>query len=98
MIQLNFSTVNCSLQPPQFIERDRYFCDGKPAYKVETCNVRKLLFQEGSCARCASSTNPPWFYRQLPVHTTDNIEMRVCHDQPRSDEDIAIETFEIYIQ
>ena len=47
---------------------------------------------------CASSSNPPWFYRQLSEHTTDNIEMRVCRDQPRSDEDIAIQAYEIYIQ
>ena len=30
------------------------------------------------------------FHRQLSESTTDNIEMRVCRDQPRSDENIFI--------
>ena len=40
---------------------------------------------------CCSFNNPPWFYKQLPQPTTDNIEMRVCK------EDVAIEIVEIYI-
>ena len=64
------------------------------------CVINRPLWNGGSCTHCASSSssNPPWFYRQLPVHTTDNIEMRVCRDQPRSDEDVAIQAYEIYIQ
>ena len=42
--------------------------------------------------------DPPWFYRQLPELTFDDIEMRVCRDQPHNDEDIAIQAFEIYVQ
>ena len=42
---------------------------------------------------------PPWFYKQLPnVTTNDDIEMRVCRDQSRYDEDIAIEAIEFYIR
>ena len=37
------------------------------------------------------------FYRQLSESTTDNIEMRVCRDQPRHDEDILISYIEIYV-
>ena len=36
------------------------------------------------------------FYRQLSESTTDNIEMRVCRDQDRSDEDILISLVEIF--
>ena len=42
--------------------------------------------------------NPPWFYKQLPHPTTDGIEMRVCRDQSASNEDVAIEIVDVYIQ
>jgi hypothetical protein len=46
----------------------------------------------------AASTfnNPPWFFRELPQPTTDDIEMRGCRDQEAGSEDIAIESVEIY--
>ena len=37
------------------------------------------------------------FYRQLSESTTDNIEMRVCKDQGRNDEDILISYIEIFV-
>ena len=37
------------------------------------------------------------FYRQLSESTTDNIEMRVCRDQGRDDEDILIFFVELYV-
>ena len=37
------------------------------------------------------------FYRQLSESTTDNIEMRVCRDQGRHDEDILISYVELFV-
>ncbi len=31
--------------------------------------------------RCCTFNNPPWFYKELPEPTTDDIEMRVCRDE-----------------
>ena len=42
--------------------------------------------------------NHAWFYRQLPQPTTDDIEMRVCRDEDRDNEDILIQSVDIYIQ
>ena len=47
---------------------------------------------------CCSFNNPPWFYKQLPQPTTDDIEIRVCRDEDASNEDVTIEIVEIYIQ
>ena len=47
---------------------------------------------------CCSNNNPPYFNKTLSGPTTDNIEMRVCRDEGASNEDIAIESVEIYIQ
>ena len=45
----------------------------------------------GPLNTCCTFNNPPWFYKELPEPTTDDIEMRVCKDQASYDEDIAIE-------
>ena len=37
------------------------------------------------------------FYRQLSESTTDNIELRVCRDQDRDDEDILISFVELFV-
>ena len=48
---------------------------------------------------CMMPNTPPWFYKQLSdTPTNDDIEMRVCRDQHRYDEDISIEAIEFYIQ
>jgi hypothetical protein len=52
----------------------------------------------GAQSRCCTFNTPPWFYKQLPQPTTDDIEMRVCTDEDRSTENIAIEIMDIYIQ
>ena len=52
----------------------------------------------GPTSTCCSFNTPPWFYRQLPQPTTDDIEMRACRNEDASHEDIAIEMIEIYIQ
>ena len=45
---------------------------------------------------CCSFNNPPYFTKQLPNPTTDDIEARLCHDN--SIEDTPIELIELYIQ
>ena len=55
------------------------------------CYESRPLWNGHNCT--PNCTSPPWFYKQLP---TDSIEMRVCRDQPLEDEDIQIESFEIY--
>ena len=52
----------------------------------------------GPTSSCCGFNNPPRFCKQLPQPTTDEIEMRVCVDVPTSNEDVALETVEIYVQ
>ena len=85
---------NETIQTPGFVGND-YFCDtgnirdGDPLWDGEGCSA-------GST--CCSFNNPPWFYKQLPQPTTDDIEMRVCRDDYNYNEDVVIETVDIYIQ
>ena len=82
---------NETIQIPGFVEKD-YFCDagnirdGDPLWDGEDCSADST---------CCSFNNPPWFYKQLPQPTTDDIEMRLCRD---GFEDVLIETVDIYIQ
>ena len=97
----NINTANSTTLPPSFVGND-YFCD------TGSSNVVSYVFYSddplwdgagcGSLNRCCSFNNPPWFYKQLPQPTTDDIEMRVCRNEAESNEDIAIEMFDIYIQ
>ena len=86
--------------PPSFVGNN-YFCDTASVHRYQHIFYPDDRLWDGAgCGplnTCCTLNNPPWFYRQLPP-TSDNIEMRVCRDQPRADEDIPIETIELYIQ
>ena len=38
-----------------------------------------------------------WFYRRTPTRLSEDIEVRICKNEPHPDEDTAIETLEIYV-
>ena len=51
---------------------------------------------EGPC--CSDNPNLPWFNTTLPQNTNDDIELRVCGDEPIADEGTPLELIEIYIR
>ena len=55
----------------------------------------------GSSSCCELSyppgVTPPWFCKQLPQTTTDDIEVRLCGDEGTADEDTPVELIELYI-
>ena len=86
---------------PPYVGND-YFCDtassdaaqyrfypGDPLWDGKGC---------GSLNTCCTLNNPPWFMKQLLSLTRENIEMRLCADQNRENEDIVFETMELYVQ
>ena len=72
---------------PTIISHD-YTCDGIRGER----NVNELLWASQQCGR-----NSAWFYKVLSPTTTD-IKVRICRDQVRTDEDLAIKILELYIQ
>ena len=52
----------------------------------------------GSMSTCCQFNNPPWFCKDLPQQTTDNIEMRLCIDQAVANEDVILKLAEVYVQ
>ena len=95
------TTLSDRAIPPAFVENN-YFCDTA----AETGSAKVFyaddpLWDGAGCKSqntCCSFNNPPWFYRQLPQSTTDDIEMRVCRDETSFQEDISIEMLAIYVQ
>ena len=79
-----------------------YFCDTGSSDNDAICFYGDNPLWDGAgCgpqSTCCSFNNPPWFYKQLQRPTTDGIEMRVCRNEAATNEDIAIEAVDIYIQ
>ena len=86
---------------PPFVGHD-YFCDTGSANDHQYIFFGDDPLWDGQgCGQydtCCSWNSPPWFMKQLSSPTTDNIEMRLCADQHRSDEDITFESVELYVQ
>ena len=86
------------LQPPAFVGND-YFMDGYQPEDANPINLHNPLWDGQGCGNsCCRRNNPPWFHKQLPQPTTDDIEMRVCRSGDRSDEDVGLKAIEIYIK
>ncbi len=88
---------------PPFIGQD-YFC--------ETGSRQRFIFDTtlyaddplwdgqgcGGTSTCCEFNNPPWFCKQLPQPTTDDIELRLCSDEDINNEDTPIELVEMYVR
>ena len=71
---------------PTIIGKD-YTCDGvHPGHSVYD------VWASQHCGR-----NSIWFYKVLPPTTTD-IKVRICRDENRSNEDLALKMLELYFQ
>ena len=87
------------------LETCNYYCES--AYQGD-CFVTNMFFpddplwdgqqcdNEGTC--CTGANTPPWFRVELPDSTSDDIEVRICHDQDTNDEDSPIQLLELYVQ
>ena len=92
-----FSTRSCPCDSsiriivPSFVGKD-YFCES---------GVNDALWDGENClpsSICCSRCNPPYFIKQLPTSTTDDIEARICLSERKSNEDITVELVEVYVQ
>ena len=86
---------------PPFIGED-YFCatGSRYAYAWNQFYREDPLWDGAGCggtSTCCQFNNPPWFCKQLPQPTTDDIELRLCSNEGLN-EDTPIEHVEIYVQ
>ena len=98
----NTNTTSQATPPPDFVDND-YFCDtgASGTFRYSTFYSADPLWDGAGCGplnTCCSFNNPPWFFKQLPQPTTDDIEMRVCTDQGSNNEGVVVEIVDIYVQ
>ena len=91
---------------PSFVGND-YFCESgdlNSTYTFMFFPSDPLWDGQGcgaaSCCelRYPPGVTPPWFCKQLPQPTTNDIEVRICRDEDGGNEGTPIELIEIYIQ
>ena len=87
---------------PGFVGHD-YFCDtGSENHYQFIFYGDDPLWDGAGCGQfntCCSWNSPPWFLKNISPPTSDDIEMRMCTDGGRSnDEDINFESLKLYVQ
>ena len=93
---------NSPVTLPSFIGND-YFCEsGNPEpYDHSKFYYADPLWDGKQCGliekECCNATGIPWFHKPLQQLTTDYIELRVCSDESRDNEDSPVELVEIYV-
>ena len=91
------ATINITIPP--FVGGD-YFCEsGRKSGPYDIFHADDPLWDGDGCtatSTCCSFNNPPYFTKQLPSPTTDDIEARLCH--LNYFEDSPIEFIELYVQ
>ena len=100
----NVHSASGATRPPSFVAND-YFCDTGSQHRYQ--ENPSILYDDdplwdgagcGPANTCCSLNNPPWFFKQLPSATRDDIQMRVCMNERGVNEDARIEHIEIYVR
>ena len=94
--------ASSDIRVPPFVGED-YFCESgvNEAMDNYTLHSTDTLWDGEDClpsSTCCSQHNPPYFIKQLPTPTTDDIEARVCLYHPSIYANIAVELVELYVQ
>ena len=97
------NTPTSSFQPPSFVEQN-YFCDTGNPSDENWMNVFFTTFplwdNEANCpenANCCAPHSGPWFNTTLMAPTTEDIEIRICGNEPTNNEDTPLELIDIYV-
>ena len=89
-------------QIPSFIGNN-YFCDTGnpgPGWSPTLFYPNDLLWDGEGCgpaSTCCQLNHPPWFCTTLPQPTTDDIKLRICGGQTRSNGDVYVQFVDICI-
>ena len=97
----NSNLSDLAMPPPPFVGNN-YFCDtaAEERFQSNFFYSDDPLFDGDGCGpynTCCSLNNPPWFFRELPSLTAEDIEMRLCRTADRTNEGTPFQTIEIYV-
>ena len=88
--------------PPSFVG-EHYYCESGNTghYSDSQYYTEDPLWDGAGCSannNCCTSTDQPWFFRQLTMKKQDNIEARLCTNQEFADEAVLVEQIQLYVQ
>ena len=88
--------------PPSFV-RENYYCESGTVSGSRDYFTDDPVWDGKGCSddgkNCCSDLSLPWFYRQIPLTISDDIETRICYDHnPSSDKDVLIKELQLYAQ
>ena len=92
---------NSLVRVPSYVGND-YFCEtGVPTGQTwsYTFYADDPLWDGEGCgptSACCTFNNPPWFCKQLPQPTNDDLEIRLCGIMSVNEENTPVELVEIY--
>ena len=85
---------------PPFVNED-YFCATSRRQTLQQAFYYEDPLWDGkgcgNVSTCCDFNSPPWFCKQLPQPTTDDIELRLCGDGRSSNEDTPLELVELFV-
>ena len=89
--------------PPLLVGSDYYCESGNPGrYWINTQYYSDVLWDRQQCggneSTCCNPPDLPWFCKTFPNPISEDLEVRICTDQSIDDENVGIESFELYIQ
>ncbi len=85
---------------PSFIGNN-YFCESGnagPGYDHTQLYPEDPVWDGQGCPSTSTccTNGPPWFCASLNETTTEDLEIRICQDQPQTDEDVLVSLIDIY--
>ena len=89
-----------AISVPQFIGND-YFCDSASGSYSHIFFADDPLWDGQGCpsvSTCCEFNTPPWFCKQLPQPTTEDIELRICNNHDSDNDDTPFEIVEMYVK
>ena len=89
-------------QPPSFVQ-NHYYCESGNVGRFTRGKyyTEDLLWDGLQCTEdnnCCAQVGQPYFFRQLPVPKSGDIEVRICRDQNTDDEGVLLEHMELFVQ
>ena len=90
--------------PPLFVGSDYYCESGNPGpdWVYTQFYSSDVLWDRQQCggneSTCCNPPDLPWFCKTFPNTISEDLEVRICTDESLDNENMAIESFELYIQ
>ena len=106
----NHPSANCPCAkypgptPPAYVGR-HYYCEsgntGDFVGEDAIVHNNDPLWDGAGCLSensCCYDAGMPWFFRQFPATTTEDIEVRICYDEGFNNEGTVVEQLQLYVQ